>query len=156
MLGSDQIHQTDERRQREADQLPRKTNESEEYMNKEQLKEALKERIKNSLFILTSYDPASGEITGQLTGVNNKDEIHGTDLVFEISEQDPFPFMLNRAPSHLKYFAQDQDGSWWGFEEEPYLGETTWRAKNNTLYQWCIPKHVDNWRKTLRKRPENK
>lgn len=58
----------------------------------------------------------------------------------------------NRAPEWAQYLAQDQDGTWWWFEDEPEKKQWTtggfWSNKFNTLCE-----QASGWQTTLEGRP---
>jgi hypothetical protein len=56
------------------------------------------------------------------------------------------------APNWANYLAQDEDGSWWFFLNEPKQLQTSWN--NDGLYSLMSNVKNHNWRKTLESRPQ--
>lgn len=77
-----------------------------------------------------------------------------------MSNNSNIPPSWSEAPPWAKWRAQDEDGAWFFYKEEPYTMsiDVEWRTKGISdiyclLVKWC--KTNPNWRETLQKRPEN-
>lgn len=60
------------------------------------------------------------------------------------------------APDHMKYLAQDLDGSWWWYADKPFIASEgwspagTWIGSNKLACNGCFNR---KWKETLDRRP---
>lgn len=55
------------------------------------------------------------------------------------------------APDWARWLAQDEDGSWWWYGDEPHLALSIGEWRSAALSSTAS--HVPNWRETLEERP---
>ncbi len=60
-------------------------------------------------------------------------------------------------PNWVTYMAQDQNGKWWGYNNEPHDGEKRWDCDtdNYRLIKIRFTGVYQSWRKTLEERPND-
>lgn len=58
----------------------------------------------------------------------------------------------NQFPSWMRWIAQDEGGSWWGYEHEPNLSDRAWYENEVGLSMKITgQKSHANWRESLKK-----
>ena len=61
----------------------------------------------------------------------------------------------NKAPEWAKYFAMDEDGEFYYFEESPYMAGCSWQPQpHGELGETFDHGYKGNWQDSLRKRPQ--
>ena len=58
------------------------------------------------------------------------------------------------APGWASWLAQDEDGSWWWYEEKPRASFCVWVPADSKRKRAFNPKNCDGWENTLEQRPE--
>ncbi|MGB5396445.1 MAG: hypothetical protein WBN96_04800 [Gammaproteobacteria bacterium] len=59
---------------------------------------------------------------------------------------------FSQCPGWVRWVAQDADGTWWGFEHEPHLADTSW-YENEVGRQLKLGSSRSNaaWKESLKK-----
>jgi len=57
------------------------------------------------------------------------------------------------APEWANWLAQDEDGSWWWYEDKPKLNLDIWWGCDRMMPVFGKKEFTPNWRETLEQRP---
>lgn len=58
----------------------------------------------------------------------------------------------NQFPSWMRWIAQDEDGTWWGYEHEPNMSDSGWYENEVGLSLKIKEEKINkNWKDSLKK-----
>ena len=76
------------------------------------------------------------------------------DVFFDTNQNEEWQPDWSQAPEWAKYFAMDEDGGFYYFEESPFMAVRSWQPQpHGELDETFDHGYKGNWQDSLRKRP---